>query len=76
MALRTEEEREYVTDACSRTTERGQKINVPVSAEHSYPGLNVGTENTETPQSGEGGQEDRQGKCLQSRSEMCQTHNN
>lgn len=38
-------------------------------AEHSYPGLDVGAEDAETPQSGERGQQHREGERLQGGSE-------
>ena len=41
----------------------------PMPTEHSYPGLDVGAEDTETPQCGQRGQQHGQGERLQSRSE-------
>lgn len=41
---------------------------VPVATEHSYPGLNVGAEDAETPHCGQRGQQNGQGERLQGRS--------
>ncbi len=51
---------------------RSRFLGSPMPTEHSYPGLDVGAEDTETPQCGQRGQQHSEGECLQGESETCE----
>ena len=58
---------QMVTKKTKKTMKINQQV-IPMSTEHSYPGLDVGTKDTQAPQCGQGGQQHSQGERLQGRS--------